>query len=194
MERIRKEYPEYRMAIVHVTASDETIRLRVKSRAEKSGRDVPSDLLEKSISQVPKSVKALSPCVDVTFTIRNEDEQPIQLIPNNKDNIHVDDEEEKEISEAWEKFRATWWKDISHDDNELPPWCDSFCPGISQMEQCVFDTERQQAACRVWSEAYPSFCPRCALVGDTQCGICIHDMNWCKCPTCGPGAVCSSQS
>ena len=50
--RIRNEYPKYRIAIVHVNASRDTIYQRADSRAELTGRVVPRELLDMSIEQV----------------------------------------------------------------------------------------------------------------------------------------------
>jgi Zeta toxin len=50
LQRIRREFPLYRIAILHVTAHPDMIRSRAQNR---SGRAVPAALVEESIRQVP---------------------------------------------------------------------------------------------------------------------------------------------
>jgi len=76
--RIREE-TNYRIAIINITASPENIRARAKRRGEKTGRIVPSHVLEDSIRQSPHSVRQLSPLADATFTITNEDNLPLTV-------------------------------------------------------------------------------------------------------------------
>jgi hypothetical protein len=186
LERVRNDFPEYQLAILHVTASPEIIRTRAKSRAEKTGRAVPTDLLEGSISQVPRSVEALSPFVDITYTISNEDDQPIQLLSARKG------KDETTISLSWKDFLNNWYRNVGSDDDGIQglsdAWCESQCPGICLMAHSYDNQNMHKQAKQIWIEAYPSFCPRCTLVSDAQCGICIHDIHWCACVQCGPAS------
>lgn len=190
IKRIRREFPEYQLAILHVTASPEIIRSRAQSRAEKTGRAVPEKLLEESIAQVPKSVAALSPFVDIAYTVSNEDNQPIQLIKMSRGGKEV---ENIDNSLSWKEFRETWVCNVDGCSilrrkllRHLSSWCESQCPGISHMSVCWKDSKCLQDAKEAFSSAYPSSCPRCTLGGGAQCGICIHDVHWCACPECGP--------
>ena len=190
MKRIRQEFPEYQLAILHVTASPEIIRSRAQSRAQKTGRAVPEKLLEESIEQVPKSVAALSPYVDVSYTISNEDNQPIQLVKTRHGDKDVDKDDE---DTSWKDFRDTWFCNIDECSEmkkemlrRLPSWHENQCPGVCKMSLCWKDKKCIQDIKTIFSSAYPSFCPGCTLGGDTQCGICIHDVHWCSCPECGP--------
>lgn len=63
-EDVRERYPAYRIAIFHVTAPEAIIRQRVKSRAERTGRAIPEDLLMESIGAVERSVAVLWPLSD----------------------------------------------------------------------------------------------------------------------------------
>jgi Zeta toxin len=179
MERIRDEFPEYQLAILHVTASPEIIRSRAQSRAEKTGRSVPEQLLEASIAQVPASVTALSPYVDVVFTVSNEENQPIRLVGNNTDNV----------TRSWKEFRGTWWTTLPIEGQEkkvcrfMPEWCDQQCPGISQIATCWWNKACLKSAKAAYALAYPSFCPGCTLSGG-HCGVCVHDVHFCHCIKC----------
>lgn len=50
--RLRKDYKQYRIAILHVKADRDTIYKRAQARAEKTGRAVPRALLDESFEQV----------------------------------------------------------------------------------------------------------------------------------------------
>ena len=75
--RLRKERPNYRLAILHITAPEETVQRRVAERAanSKDGRAVPPELVKASLDQVPESVRILAPCVDFVATLSNDDDQ-----------------------------------------------------------------------------------------------------------------------
>jgi ribonuclease D len=70
--KIRRDHPHYRIAILHVSASWETVKARAESRALKTGRVVPEADLRASFEQVPASVSALSPLADFCAHIDNE--------------------------------------------------------------------------------------------------------------------------
>jgi hypothetical protein len=191
MDRIRTEFPEYQLAILHVTASAEIIRSRAEMRAKTTGRAVPEDLLEESIAQVPKSVEALAPHVDITFTISNEDDQPIQLVDSKIGTSHSNNNNNRVMN--WRQFRDTWWSNLNATEEEnnklhtichLKSWCESQCPGISEMATCWRNDKCIDAAKQAFSQAYPSYCPTCSLGADIQCGICIHEKYYCKCTEC----------
>jgi Zeta toxin len=78
--RIRKEYPQYRIGIIHITATRDVIMERATSRAIRTGRVIPKELLEDSIAQVPKSVELLSPLADAVHVIANHPNRPLQLV------------------------------------------------------------------------------------------------------------------
>ena len=79
-KRIRSDFSEFKIAILHVTANSETIHERAKKRAEQTGRAVPKELLDASIEQVPRSVKLLMPHADIVFEISNDEGSPLHLV------------------------------------------------------------------------------------------------------------------
>jgi len=92
---LKKDFPQVRQAIIHVTAPKQAILDRAAQRAITTGRIVPSDVLEKAIEQVPKSVKILAPMVDYYAEISNApDVDDIELVKPDGSN--------------WAKFRQQW--------------------------------------------------------------------------------------
>jgi len=73
---IRRRFPLYRLAIVHVVCAPEIVQQRCARRARVTGREVPAALIDLAIEQVPKSVAALSPLVDAVFEIDSSGEAP----------------------------------------------------------------------------------------------------------------------
>mmetsp|Transcript_17498 Transcript_17498/g.47935 ORF Transcript_17498/g.47935 Transcript_17498/m.47935 type:complete len:451 (+) Transcript_17498:174-1526(+) len=71
-EGIRKNHPQYRIAIFHVTASWETTCQRAAARAKTTGRVVPDRDLWRSFEQVPVSVEKLSTLADLCIEIEND--------------------------------------------------------------------------------------------------------------------------
>jgi len=68
---IRERFPRYRIAIFYVYASEKTIRARVKSREEKTGRGVPEQELVDSMEAPDKSLGMLVSKVDFIARIDN---------------------------------------------------------------------------------------------------------------------------
>ncbi|KAA0164441.1 hypothetical protein FNF31_02365 [Cafeteria roenbergensis] len=73
--RYREQYPAYRLAIIHVDAPPEVVRRRARERALVTGRSVPPKVLEEALAQVPPSVRALTPLVDLSVTVDNADDE-----------------------------------------------------------------------------------------------------------------------
>ena len=69
---IRRRYPNYKLAIFEVGASETVVRNRIKSRAEETGRNVPEHLITQSLASVAKSLDVLTPLVDFVARINNE--------------------------------------------------------------------------------------------------------------------------
>lgn len=195
-ERIHRDAPSYRIAILHVTADREVIMDRAKRRAEKSGRVVPHDLLEESIKQVPQSVSILSKLADATHVIANNENKPLELVSSSYHDVVVSSSDESShdrldepivsSNPTWEEFARQWKEE---DDNATADAAAvERCPKI-EMPIChmatVFDcAESHTAANNIWAQAYPNFCARCALACDGQCGICIHGQHLCACSLC----------
>lgn len=55
---IRKRYPHYRIAIIHITASEGTIRERIQQRAALTGRSIPESQIARSLECPEQSIKA----------------------------------------------------------------------------------------------------------------------------------------
>jgi len=74
--RIRKDHPQYRIAIFHVVADWQIVKMRASSRASQTGRMVPEESLRRSYREVPKAVRALRSHVDFYARIRNDNLEP----------------------------------------------------------------------------------------------------------------------
>lgn len=174
IQRIRREYPTYRIAIIHVTAEPETIRQRARNR---SGRAVPEDLVQKSIEQVPRSVEALTPVVDAVHVIQNEGDSPLRLKKSLLRSLGAVDTDEmmdtKDLS--WQAFAMSWG---------LNRKIDVCSPMSVCMEESFQSTEAHDVANAIWKSAYPNFCPRCTVSCDSQCGLCSHGRHRCACTEC----------
>jgi Zeta toxin len=208
LSRIRHDYAHYRIAIIHVTAAPETIRRRALLR---SGRTVPTALVDESIRQVPNSVQALTPLVDAVHVIRNDDndddssgtrrrrrrlqlEKSVLLIRQREDvtgKMSIPAATMVEIKNpSWETF-ARSWQEESHlsreedeEENENEP--ERHPPPIDVAMDDTFDCpDLHQIAAAIWQKSYPNFCPRCTICTDRQCGICRHGRHRCACQQCG---------
>jgi len=58
--RIRKDYPNVKLAILHIVAPEKAVFERAELRGKLTGRVVPKETLEMALKQVPKSVEILS--------------------------------------------------------------------------------------------------------------------------------------
>lgn len=90
---LRVQYPNIRIAILHIVAPREIVFQRAESRAKITGRVVPRDLLERTMSQVPKSISALEKTVDFVAELHNLETDEVELVTENLD---------------WSRFRNTW--------------------------------------------------------------------------------------
>ena len=75
-QRIKKTYPAYRIAIIHVVADDAVVYERARRRGEATGRHVPDSEIQDSIDRVPKAVEHLAPLASFVATIDNSSEEP----------------------------------------------------------------------------------------------------------------------
>jgi hypothetical protein len=175
--RIRKEFPQYRIAIVHVTATREKIYERAQSRAEKTGRAVPKEVLDDSIEQVPRSVQILSHQADMVHVIANNEGSLLQVESTIiGDQLRASPMTWVEFSKSWEVFSTTNQKaDIIEEPSHIME---------CNMASVWDDTESHEVAKAIWGKAYPNFCPRCSLSCDGQCGRCIHGRSVCACKEC----------
>jgi len=94
IERLREDFPHLRIAILHVVAPSGAVLKRAEKRAAETGRVVPTDVIEKALEQVPKSVSALSPIVDYVCELNNASD--------------VNDVEILTEGEDWDSFTSKW--------------------------------------------------------------------------------------
>jgi len=71
--KIRRNHPQYRIAIIHVYAPWDAVVSRAADRARATGRLVPQAALRESFSRVPQAVERLSGLADVTAHVENAD-------------------------------------------------------------------------------------------------------------------------
>jgi len=190
--RIRRDYPQYRIVILYVSASESVLLQRAQIRAQKMGKAFTNeDEIRAEMEQVASTVEALQSWTDTTVEITNNDKEPLQLKPlfskhdDNNDNVDVDN---------WEWFAQLWTdenKDQTKEDQEAPPpppspllSTGSASNMICNMQGAFDDTKQHSSARSIWLQAYPNMCPRCAVACDGQCGMCIHSKHVCACEIC----------
>eukprot|EP00403_Amphidinium_massartii_P000683 CAMPEP_0178377404 /NCGR_PEP_ID=MMETSP0689_2-20121128/3901_1 /TAXON_ID=160604 /ORGANISM="Amphidinium massartii, Strain CS-259" /LENGTH=693 /DNA_ID=CAMNT_0019997457 /DNA_START=134 /DNA_END=2211 /DNA_ORIENTATION=- len=76
-QEVRSKFPFYRIAIFYVDAPEAKIRERIKHRAQATGRDVPENLIQASLSSMDKSLNTLTPLCDFVVRISNEGAIPV---------------------------------------------------------------------------------------------------------------------
>ena len=70
---IKTHYPSIKIAIIHVTASEQTVLERCRLRGDVTGRHVPAKRILESLEQVPRSVEVLAPHTNFVVHFENED-------------------------------------------------------------------------------------------------------------------------
>jgi len=70
-QRLRRDFPEYKIAVVHVTADEPTIKQRIEDRARETGRTVDDWYWRQCIERIPASLEKVSKLVDVLATFDN---------------------------------------------------------------------------------------------------------------------------
>jgi len=71
-DRLRREFPHYRIAIFLIYASEEKVRERIAKRAKQTGRNIPEEMIRKSLQAPEHSLKVLTPKVDFVARINND--------------------------------------------------------------------------------------------------------------------------
>lgn len=72
LQRIRKQHPQYRIAIIVITAPDEMIDNNIKRRAAETGRDIPDELRQAtSIKNIGHGIVKLTYLVDLVASVQN---------------------------------------------------------------------------------------------------------------------------
>ena len=69
---MRRRFPQYKIAIFEVGASEDIVRQRIASRAAETGRGVPEHLIKASLSSVSSSLDILTPLSDFVARISND--------------------------------------------------------------------------------------------------------------------------
>lgn len=77
---LRQSFPKLKIAIMQVTADEESIINRAKRRGKITGRVVPDIVIRNTIAKIPESMALLSPLADVVVVFANEEEQPLKLV------------------------------------------------------------------------------------------------------------------
>jgi len=90
--QIRKDFPMYRIAVVHVRADSEKVFFRAQERTKATQRIVPPEDIQKSLDEVPKTMNILKPLCDFFTEIDNNYE---------KEDIKI-------IGHTWEGFVDVW--------------------------------------------------------------------------------------
>jgi predicted kinase len=92
-DKIRKEYPKVKLAILHIVAPREAVFQRAEARGKLTGRVVPRKTLEMAFEQVPKSVEILREKVDIYCALCNAPNQEIKILTKDM---------------TWERFKQLW--------------------------------------------------------------------------------------
>lgn len=72
LKRIRKRHPQYRIAIIVISAPDEMIDDNIKRRAMETGRDIPHELRQAaSIKEINHGVAKLTYLADLVASVHN---------------------------------------------------------------------------------------------------------------------------
>ena len=177
-QRIRRDYPSYRLAILHVTADAARVRQRAEQRARHTGRVVPPALLQASIEQVPRSVDALAPYTDAVHVVANNEtlEWEKSVLRDGSTGEII---ETIEQPGSWERLPALFGVEEPSRSN------DAHMVVAPTMEETFACPRSHAVARRLWQSAYPNTCIRCALACDGQCGLCPHGNHLCShCTAC----------
>lgn len=73
---VRRRYRHYRIAIIHVTATEEEIRKRIRIRGEQTGRMIPEADIVRSLRDPEISIKVLARQCDLVVRFDNSDGTP----------------------------------------------------------------------------------------------------------------------
>jgi hypothetical protein len=91
LRRIRHLFPQYRIAVVHVAASERVIMQRCENRAQTTGRVVPLEKIRFSLHASRETVlRVAPPFVDVVAMVENEGREP-KLVSINHEPVGSDD-------------------------------------------------------------------------------------------------------
>jgi len=73
---LRRRFPTYRIAILHVHCNPETVYQRAQKRGKETGRFVPKALLRESIERTREAIRVLGPLADFVAHVDNQADPP----------------------------------------------------------------------------------------------------------------------
>jgi hypothetical protein len=103
-EKLRHDYQNIQIAILHVTAPREAVFQQALERGVQTGRIVPRETLKNTIEQVPKSVQELGPLSDFFVDLHN---------PPDADGIKLRTE-----GTSWDSFQSVWMQQCPASDGD----------------------------------------------------------------------------
>jgi len=103
-EKLRHDYQNIQIAILHVTAPREAVFERAANRSLCTGRVVPYETLKNTIEQVPKSVQELGPLSDFFVELHN---------PPDANGIELRTE-----GTSWDSFQSAWRQQCPPSDGD----------------------------------------------------------------------------
>lgn len=93
-KNLRDRFPNLKIAIIQVKASEATVLDRARRRAESTGRTVPETVLLDTIRILPEAMRILMPLTDFAATFENENDSTPLLVemhaPNEGVHLHND--------------------------------------------------------------------------------------------------------
>lgn len=105
---LRSQFPNLKIGIIFVTASEETILSRARRRAETTGRLVPEEVIHETLQQLPDSLSQLSPLVDSVTAFENE-QKPRMLFLSSFGEDVVPPHSDKLKDGLWHEIFANQW-------------------------------------------------------------------------------------
>jgi len=90
---LRNEFPLLRIAIIHVSAPTSVIFQRALARGLATGRQVPPELIHKTLEEVPRSIEILKGLTDYFCELRNDEGESLTIVTP---------------GETWESFQKQW--------------------------------------------------------------------------------------
>ena len=86
---VRNHYRHYRIAILHISASDDIVRARIQQRGEETGRFIPEEQIALSLRTPAISVQHLAPLCDLVVRFNNDGGTPRLLsVEDHSGNLH----------------------------------------------------------------------------------------------------------
>ena len=105
LQEIKRQHPEYRIAILHVYADLETILQRAEERARSTGRRVPREDIIDSYNKVPEVVEHLAAYTDFIAHIKNDGGDPQLTEYCNRDGCTLN------VAGEWDEVKARFATD-----------------------------------------------------------------------------------